>query len=135
MLTVEERERVRYHLGYLNITQQVSIGLGFPSASQLQFILESSMNALLPEGEAGVRRAIQELDCIEDQLSLFRTSLEVMRTGGGVEIRGPNAFRELEEQYVFWANGLSDTLGSPINPFGNRLLRLGAGPAGVIEPT
>ena len=81
MLTPEERERCRYHLGYLNITEQVALSLGFPSASQLGFILESSMNNLLPEGEPGVRRALQELDCIEDQLSAMRPGLEAKKTG------------------------------------------------------
>lgn len=99
------------------------------------FIAESSMNNLLPEGEPGVRRAIQELDCIEDQLSKMRPGLEVKKTGGGVELRGPEAFRELEAQYQFWAASLADTLGTPLNPFSNKHNLMGAGPPMVMEPT
>lgn len=134
-LTEQERERCRYHLGYMNVSQQVGIGLGFPSASQLQFILESSMNELLPAAELGVRRAIQELECIEDQLSAMRPGLEVVKTGGGVELRGPGAMRELEDQYQFWSASLADTLGAPKNPFSEKHNLMGAGPPGVVEPT
>lgn len=134
MLNDGERERVRYHLGYLNVGAPRAISLGVPSASHPQFILESAMRDILPEAEPGVRRCIQELDCIEDQLSSFRGSLEVKRTGGGVELRGAEAFQILEDQYVSWASQLADTLGCPLNPFGKRLERFGAGPGTVIEP-
>jgi len=129
-----EKERVRYHMGYLNVGVPRTISLGVPSAGQPQFILESAMNDILPDGEPGVRRCIQELDCIEDQLSKFRSSLEVKKTGGGVELRGREAFDILGDQYVDWASQLADTLGSPLNPFGQRLARFGAGPGTVLEP-
>ena len=149
MLTPEERERCRYHLGYLNITEQVALSLGFPSASQLGFILESSMNNLLPEGEPGVRRALQELDCIEDQLSAMRPGLEAKKTGA----RNPSdtsrtqpvmlqrqgalrqALRELEAQYQFWSASLADTLGAPKNPFSEKHNLIGSGPPMVVEPS
>lgn len=135
-LNADEKERVRYHLGYLNISQQTALGLGFPSASQLQFIVESSMNEVLPESEKTVRRAIQELDCIEDQLSTFRTSLEVTKSGN-VGIRGPEAFAELERQYGWWSGRLADNLGVPLNPFSITQSYQGVNGQGaglVIEP-
>lgn len=134
-LDANERERCRYHLGYLNLSQQTAISLGFPSASQLGFILESSMNELLVEAEPGVRRAIQELDCIEDQLSKFRTTLQLKSSGGGVQFSGDDGMLALEQQYKWWRNKLSDTLGSPPNPFSLTNQQLDGSYGGVIEPT
>lgn len=132
-LNAAERERVRYHLGYLNTTVARSISLGIPSASQPLFILEGNMDTLLPEALPGVRRCIQELDCIEDKMSEVSRSVGVKKTGG-VELRGQEAFDMLERQYVHWAKQLGDTLGSPLNPFGQRLSEFGVGPGTVIEP-
>lgn len=130
-----EKERCRYHLGYLNVRTPVALGLGFPSASQLQFILESAMNDIMPEAEPGVRRAIQELDCIEDQLSSFRTSLQLRSSGGGVHFSGDDGMLALENQYKWWSQKLADTLGSPPNPFSLTHQQLGTLGGGVIEPT
>ena len=132
-LSAEEKERIRYHLGYLNVSTPTAISLGFPTASQLQFIVESAMNNLLPEAEPGVRRAIQELDCIEDQQSQFRQSLEIVKSGNTV-IRGPEAFAELENQYRTWSQRLADTLGTPVNPFSLQHQQLGTMGGGVVEP-
>lgn len=134
-LSSEERERCRYHLGYLNLSQQTAISLGFPSASQLGFILESSMNELLTVAEPGVRRAIQELDCIEDQMSSNRATLQLHSSGGGVKFSGDDGMLALENQYRWWRNKLSDTLGSPPNPFSLTNQNLDHQSGGVIEPT
>ena len=133
-LTVEEKARVRYHLGFINISTPLAISLGIPDASQLQFIVESAMNNILREAEPGVRRCIQELDCIEDQMSSFRTSLEVSQAGN-TKLRGADAFIELEQQYKWWGQKLADTLGTPINPFSMAWQQLNPGGGGVIEPT
>lgn len=134
MLTDPEKERVRYHLGYLNVSIATAIALGVPDASQLQFIVEAAMNNLLVDAEPGVRRAIQELDCIEDQLSAFRSSLEVSQAGN-TKMRGPEALMELEQQYRWWGQRLADTLGTPTNPFSMTWQQLGGLGGGVIEPT
>jgi len=133
-LSLAERERVRYHLGYLSTELGASISLGIQTASQLLFILEANMGNILPEGEPGVRRCIQELDCIEDQQSSFRRSLEVKSTGD-VHFRGSDAFDELDIQYSRWVQRLADTLGSVVNPFSLQHQSLGTmGPSMVIEP-
>lgn len=132
-LSNAEKERVRYHLGYMSTNMSSSLSLGVPSVSQLQFILERQMVSLLVDAEPGVRRAIQELDCIEDQQSSFRRSLEVLSTGD-VKIRGADAFAELDIQYSRWCQRLADTLGSTINPFSLQHQTLNTmGPSVVIE--
>lgn len=134
-LDLNEKERVRYHLGFLNISPAGAIALGFPSSSQIQFIVDSALNSVLPEAEPGVRRAIQELDCIEDQLSVARTPLVLSAAGGGVKFRGADALIELENQYRWWAQSLADTLGTPVNPFSLKHQQLGTLGGGVVEPT
>lgn len=133
-LNEAEKERVRYHLGYQNVGKLRTVSVGSPHATMPMWILESNMNDLLPAGEPGVRRCIQELDCIEDQLSQTRASLAVRRTAAGVELDGAAAMDALREAYVDWVGKLADTLGAPINPFSMALTRFGAGPGTVIEP-
>lgn len=133
-LTEPEKTAVRYHLGYLSITQPTAIALGFPTASHLQFIVESAMNSIIPSAEPRVRRCIQDLDCIEDQQSSFRTSLEIVKSGT-TEIRGSEAFYELDMQYRRWAQRLADILGTPLNPFSAQHQDLQTQGGGVvIEP-
>jgi hypothetical protein len=131
-LTESEKAAVRYHSGYISTSIGNALALGIPDASQLQFIVEAGMNNILESAEPRLRRCLQELDCIEDQMSAFRGSLEVVRTGS-VEIRGPAAFEELDEQYVRWLAKLLDLLGVPRNPFSKDGQRYG-GLGMVIEP-
>lgn len=134
MLNDPEKTAIRYHLGYLNITTPLAIALGFPTASHLQFIVESAMNSVILSAEPRVRRCIQELDCIEDQQSTFRTSLEVVKSGT-TTIRGPDAFAELDQQYRRWSQRLADLLGTPLNPFSAQHQDLETQGGGqVIEP-
>jgi hypothetical protein len=132
-LTDAEQARVRYHLGYTNIDDPFAMSLGVPQATQFQFTLELNFAKLAPEGEPFVRRCIHELDCIEQQLSDFRQSLEFKRTGT-VEYRGSEAFAELDIQYKRWRAKLSDALGTYPNPT-SILDNQGALAGGVVEPT
>lgn len=128
-----EKVAVRYHLGYQNVSTPTAIALGYPSASHLAFILDSSLNSMLPESLPFVRRCIQELQCIEDQMSSFRSSLLVTSTGG-TTLRGSGAFLELENQYRNWCQKLADVIGTPVNPFSLHHQQLGTMGGGVIEP-
>lgn len=130
--TKYERERIKYHLGYLNTYLGSSISLGVPSASQTLFILESSMNDIIPEAESFARRAVSELDCIEDQLSQARDRLPASRTDQ-TYLRGPEEMDELESQYDLWSKKLADVFGVPINPFSKVHQRV-SGQVFLIEP-
>lgn len=132
-LTDAEQARVRYHLGYTNIDDPFAMSLGVPQATQFQFTLELNFDKLDPQAEPFVRRCIAELDCIEQQKSDFRQSLEFKRTGS-VEFRGSEAFAELEIQYRQWRAKLADILGTYPNP--TSIYDNLAQPAGgVVEPT
>lgn len=122
-LSEADRERVRYHLGYLNVEPVSSIILGFPSASQAAFLVERAMDRVLPFAIPRVLRHLQELDCIEDQMSGSRKRLEAQQLG---ELKLRNSNEEpmeadlLEREYQRWAKRLADLLGVPINPFSER---------------
>lgn len=114
-LTESERERVRYHLGYLNVAPVASISLGFPRANQAMFLVETAMNNLLPEGEARVRQHLAILDGIESQLvdAQCRLSASVV---GEITVN-PDETRRLEEEYGRWADRLARQLGVYRNPY------------------
>ena len=130
-LTTEERERVRYHLGYANLQHGVVLSLGFTSPAQLLYTLDSAMNALLPEAEPGVRRCIQELDCIEDEKTRARASFVVQQAGNTVMRDPDHVMAAYDGQAAYWSQRLADTMGSVPNPVACHTL---GGNGGVIEP-
>lgn len=130
-----EKAAIRYHLGYPQVDQSIEISLGVIDASQPLFVVEAAMQHVLVSAEPRVRRAIQQCDCYEDRMDKAGATMEAQRTGGGVHLRGPDAMRELEEQYLFWCNQLANTIGAPINPLSLTHNRLGAGHSAVVEPT
>lgn len=139
-LSDDEKERVRYHMGYHGIAFKKSLTLGTPAVTQSLFILDSALIDLLPVAEKSVRRAIQQLDCLEDQMSDATQTAEIKSTGGasagGVRYRdGYETFDIYDGQYYRWLTKLADTVGSPIAPFGqHNNSYLGVGSASVREP-
>lgn len=130
-LTLEERAKIRYHLGYLNTNVGHALALGLVSASQLLFIVERNMDSLLNEAEFLVRRAVSELDCIEDQLSASRENYATRRVD---EVHfDTNQEGRLQDQYLQWSDTLADLLGATINPFSKRH-RFMRGEVVMIEP-
>ncbi len=127
MLNEEEKTAIRYYLGYPQVSTAALLSLGNPDKSQLNFILEFNMQHILPRAEKWIRRILQELQCIEDQLSQFRTQLPVRGVVGSVQLRAGDALEDLEMQYRHWVGALTDIVGAPPNPFSNRLRSFGAG--------
>lgn len=121
-LSSEERAKAKYHLGYLQTDTSASISLGVPSAAQPFYLVERQLNDVKPESEFLVRRALKELDCIEDQLSKSRERYGISRVD---ETRfDGNEESRLGDQYVYWSDSLADILGVQVNPFSNRHRRL-----------
>jgi hypothetical protein len=123
-LTLVERARVRYHLGFPNIGQAVSLALGVPAAGHPAFLLEAAMNAILPEAEPKLREVLLQCDCIEQQLQDTRKRLSAMDVGG-VKLRGREELEDLEDQYDYWTDALVDIFGVNKNPFSKKHQRLG----------
>ena len=117
MLTPPERARIAYHLGYPGFAQNVQVALGVPAAGHTRFILESTMNTLLPDFEPSVRQALAECDCIDAQLADARkTRIQVSKVDQ-IMLRGADELADLEDQYDLWTSKLADLLGTVKNPF------------------
>lgn len=125
VLTPQEKERARYHLGYLGVQVADSLSFGQPIPIQTLFIVEASMDNLIAEHVPRVRAILNTLDGIECRLidaagRLAATAL------GELKLRD-NEPDLLEREYYRWAGRLADILGCPLYPYSNRFKGRGAG--------
>lgn len=114
MLDASEKERVRYHCGYLNVQPASSIQFGIPVPIQTLFLIEQSMNNILPSAEDRVRKIIVILDNIECKMVGAQDYLVASKLED-LTIR-PDHIDQLEHEYCRWASRLSDELGAPLYP-------------------
>lgn len=125
-LTDAEKERVRYHLGYLETSFAASIQFGLPRPVQTVFMLESAMELLVNSDAIDrVRRILFTLDEIEEKLRAALCSM-IAEQLGTLKLRG-NYTDLLEKEYVRWANRLADIFGVPKYFFSARFQRRGPG--------
>ena len=124
-LTDEEKERIRYHLGYMATTygsEQAAAGfaLGIPRPAQTVFLLENAIQILMtnPYGIDRIRRVLFTLDNIEEQLRAA-TCVLVAEQIGDIKLRDKHPDL-LEREYGRWAKRLADILGVPLYPFSSR---------------
>lgn len=117
-LTDEEKARIRYHFGYLNVQPVISIALGVPAATQPEFLLEAAMNRILPAAVGIMRNLVAQMDLYEQKLSEVADYLIATQLG---EITlNPESPDLLEREYCRWAMRASDFLGAPLNPYSKR---------------
>jgi hypothetical protein len=117
-LTVAEKERVRYHLGYPAVQPAASINFGIPRPMQTAFLVESAMGYLLEEACDRVRCLVKTLDETECRIRQSQGHLAAARIGN-LETR-ENEPVLLEQEYVRWAKRLADELGVPLYPYSAR---------------
>lgn len=116
-LTESEKERVRYHLGYMNVAAAASIQLGIPRPVETLFLVESALNLLIPQSVPRVRSILCTLDSIEEKLidSQDRLAAESL---GSIKLRttaeGLSEPDALEREYERWANRLANVMGVPL---------------------
>lgn len=125
-----EKERVRYHMGYLNVQPAASIHFGIPAAIQTLFLVDLAMELLLPSAEDRVRRLLTVLDDIECKMIggqdyLVASQLDTLT------IR-PDHIDKLEDEYCRWASRLADEMGAPLYPGSTKFRRLNMVTAGSI---
>jgi len=113
-----DKERIRYHLGYLEVSVAASISFGIPRPLQTVFLVEQAMNNVIPAAIPRVMRYLKVLDDIEDKMvdaqdRLAATQLE------DLHLREDETDK-LEREYVRWASRLSDILGAPIYAYSQR---------------
>ena len=129
-LSASDKERVRYHLGYMSIEPAASIQLGFPRASQAQFLVEAAMERIMEPAVSRVMKLLSALDAVEDQMMTALPRLKAQQLG---ELKLRNTNEEsteqdlLEKEYVRWAQRLADILGVPLNVYAARFRDLGSG--------
>ena len=129
VLTPSERERVRYHLGYLNVQMAGSVQFGLPRPVQTLFILEEAMTQVIAEGLDRVRRLLKVLDDIECRLIASQDRLAAKKLGE-LETR-ENEPDLLEREYYRWGGRLADQLGVAFYAYSNRYKNQGSA-AGII---
>lgn len=124
MLTEAEKERVRYHLGYMETSFAASLQFGIPRPAQTIFLLEQALTLLNnPDAIDRVRRVLFTLDDIEEKL---RSALCVLVAEklGDITLRGAEAGLTypdlLEREYVRWAKRLADIFGVPLYAYSDR---------------
>ena len=132
-LTEFDKERCRYHLGYLETDMAPSIQLGIPRPLQTVFLLEQAIQELITTqfAVARVRRILDCLDRIEDQLKNALCMLGVEKHGEltlhPLRSKGQLVTDSIEKEYVRWAGRLSDVLGVPKYPYSERFRKRGPG--------
>jgi hypothetical protein len=125
-LTESEKEKIRYHTGYMETSFAASMQLGIPRPVQTVFLLESAMSLLTNEDAVNrVRGILAQLERLEEQLKSATCSL-VAEQVGDLKLRA-NFPDLLEKEYVRWAKRLADILGTPLYAYSTRFQRSGPG--------
>lgn len=124
-LTPHEKVKVRHHLGYLNVSEAFTFVLGTPAGVETQFIFEGAMKRVLVEALPELRRHLQILNQIEDQMVEDHELLAVQKLG---EITiDPDEQDKLTRRYNYWVDSLANIMGVYRNPFDKRLGKGGGG--------
>jgi|SRR5580693_661913 hypothetical protein len=126
LLTDEEKVRVRFHTGYLNVSDAQSFALGLPAGVQTQFLIEGAMDKLMPSGLPLFREHLAILDGIIAQMvgDLELLAVESIAT---INVRLTEQ-KELTERYIWFRSGLCNMLGILPNPYD---MRFGGGGTGT----
>jgi hypothetical protein len=125
-LSKDEKDRVRYHLGYPSVSTNASLQFGLPKPLQSLFLIEDAMLFVLPgDPEDRVRRIIKIMDDIECKLVDAEDFL-VAEELGNMKLRDKHPDL-LEKEYVRWGKRLADIFGVPIYPYAERYRTLFTG--------
>lgn len=134
-LNPQDKERVRYHLGYQSVEPAASIQLGFPRGAQPQFLVEAALERVMAPAVPRIYELLGILDGIERQMVDALKRLKAQQLG---ELKLRNSNEEateqdlLENEYLRWAQRLADHLGVPLNVYAARFQGLAGG--GINTP-
>ena len=138
VLTDAEKERVRYHTGYMETSFAASLQMGIPRPIQTIFLLEQAMSLLVADAACDrVRGLLCRLDAIEEQLFRATKTLVAEKLGEMVlhplRGRGVLATDSIEGEDRRWAHRLADILGIPLYPYSTRFQRSGPGTSIMVR--
>jgi hypothetical protein len=117
-LNEAEKERVRYHLGYLEVQPAASIQFGIPRPLQTVFLMESAMNNIIENAVDRVRRILRIMDNCEIKLEESQERLAAIQLGD-LKLR-ENEPDQLDREYARWGYRLADILGVPVYAYSTR---------------
>ena len=115
ILTEEEKARIRYHGGYLQINPAAAIILGFPAAAQPAFLVEQAMEHIPDTAIAIIRNLVAKCDITENNIMLAQTRM-VAKSVDVIDLN-PDEANQLRGEYRYWVQKLYDNLGAPINAY------------------
>ena len=121
-LSTQDREKIRYHLGYLNVQPAASITFGVPRPQQTLFLVETAMSNVLEESIPRVRQIVSILDSIECKLVDAQDRLKATELAE-LKLRRDET-DALEHEYLRWASRLADLLGVPLYAYSIRFASL-----------
>lgn len=117
-LTDEEKVKIRHHLGFLNVGEAYTFVLGTPAAVETQFIIEGAMNRVLEKALPELRRILQVLNGLEEQMVADHELLAVNQIGE-IKVRSDEQ-EALDARYGRWCGSLANMLGVYANPYDKR---------------
>jgi len=117
-----EKSRIRYHLGYLEVSPAPSITFGVPALTQTNFLVERAIDLVLYEAEDRVRKLVDVLDVIECRMIDAQQYLVASQLDS-LQIRADH-IDKLEDEYSRWASRLADILGCPLYPGSSKFRKL-----------
>lgn len=143
VFTEEEKDRIRYHLGYMATSfggsqAGAAIQYGIPIPIETMFLVEDAIQVLLTNVYAAdrIRRILRVLDNLEEQLVDATCTFAAAKLGE-ITLRGAKAGEThtdmLEREYVRWATRLADVLGVPLFPGAERFKKHGPGRSAKVE--
>jgi hypothetical protein len=129
-ITTADKERARYHLGYMTVTVASSFAFGIPQSTETQWMFESAITRVMPESEPRITKLLDMLDEIEAKMFCASSELFAKRAGDlEPNLDQPDA---LEKEYVRWANRLADMLGVMPYPYSDRFAQAKASGYGNV---
>lgn len=124
-LTQEERQRVRYHLGYGAVQPAAMLTFGMVKPYPTAFLVEQAMDQILPVAEDKCRQLLTVLDGVECRLVDAQTRLAASSIDQ-LKMRADEPER-LEDEYRRWGYRLADLLMVPVYPYSTRYFPGGRG--------
>lgn len=129
-LSDADKERCRYHTGYMETSFAGSMSFGLPRPIQTMFMLEQALGLLVNDGAiARVIGILNVLDATELRIANAQCVM-VAEKLGDMTLRGAEqglTFPDmLEREYTRWAKRLADILGVPLYPYAQRFKSTGA---------
>ncbi|HHH29034.1 MAG TPA: hypothetical protein ENK57_11920 [Polyangiaceae bacterium] len=115
-LTEAEKDATLRFLGYPNWAALAqSIQLGYPAASQPNFLVFDAFRRIRPESRARLRQDLCRALDVECQIADSNSRVKTTKVGE-VTLRA-DEFDELTKRLEFWTKRIADTLGVVPNPY------------------